>query len=70
MMAAVIYLAGVVIFEAWPVYLFLSSRMQVGQAQVSIVPLLMGVSGAAFLTFLATWWPLRAGIRKVQSVDF
>ena len=70
MMAAVIYLAGVVILEAWPVYLFLSSRMQVGQAHVSIVPLLMGVSGAAFLTFLATWWPLRAGIRKVQSVDF
>lgn len=30
MMAAVIYLAGVVILEAWPVYLFLNSRLQGG----------------------------------------
>jgi len=70
MMAAVIYLAGVVILEAWPVYLFLSSRFQGGEAQVSMAPLLMGVAGAGVLTILATWLPLRAGIRKVQSADF
>ena len=29
-----------------------------------------GVSGAAILTLLATWLPLRAGIRKVRSIDF
>ena len=28
------------------------------------------VSGAAILTILATWLPLRAGIQKIQSVDF
>jgi ABC-2 type transport system permease protein len=70
MMAAVSYLAGVVILEAWPVYLYLSSRLQGGEAQVGLGPLLAGVSGAALLTALATWLPLRAGIRKVQSIDF
>ncbi len=70
MMAAVIYLAGVVILEAWPVYLYLNSRFQVGTAEVSPVPLMMGVAGAAVLTVAATVLPLRAGIRKVQSVDF
>jgi ABC-2 type transport system permease protein len=70
MMAAVSYLGGVVILEAWPVYLFLNSRFQSGEAAVGIGPLLMGVAGAAILTLLATWLPLRAGIRRVQSIDF
>jgi ABC-2 type transport system permease protein len=70
MMAAVTYLAGVVILEAWPVYLFLSSRMQSGEAAVSTVPLVLGVSGAAVLTLVAIFAPLRAGIVKVKSVDF
>lgn len=70
MMAAVSYLAGVVVLEAWPMYFFLSSRLQGGEAEVGAVPLSMGVAGAAILTVLATWLPLRAGIDKVQSVDF
>jgi ABC-2 type transport system permease protein len=70
MMAAVSYLGGVVILEAWPVYLFLNARLQGAGAPVDFAPLLMGVSGAAILTILATVLPLRAGIRKVQSVDF
>jgi len=69
MMAAVSYLAGVVILEAWPVYLFLSSRLQEGQAAVGPLPLILGISGAAALTALAIWWPLRAGIRSVRSVE-
>lgn len=70
MMSAVSYLAGVVILEAWPVYAYLNSRMDGGAADVGITPLLMGVTGATILTVLATWLPLRAGIRRVQSVDF
>lgn len=70
MMAAVSYLAGVVILEAWPVYLFLNARLTVGEAEVGLTPLLMGVSGAAILTALAIVLPLRAGIQKVQSIDF
>jgi ABC-2 type transport system permease protein len=70
MMAAVTYLAGVVILEGWPVYLFLSSRFQGGDATASALPLLLGASGAAALTAVAIWAPLRAGIAKVRSVDF
>jgi len=70
MMVAVSYLAGVVILEAWPVYLYLNSRVRVGEAGVGLLPLLMGVSGAAILTVLTTWLPLRVGIKRVQSADF
>ena len=70
MMAAVTYLAGVVILEAWPVYLFLDARFRGGEAQVHVTPLVLGVSGAALLTILATWLPLWAGIRKVRSIEF
>ena len=70
MMAAVTYLAGVVLLEAWPVYLFLGSRYQGGVAPLSLTPLLLGVTGAAGLTALAIWAPLRLGIAKVRSVDF
>jgi len=69
MMAAVSYLAGVVVLEAWPVYLYLASRFQQDAAEVSTLPLVLGVSGALALTALATFLPLRAGVRKVRSLD-
>ncbi len=69
MMAAVTYLAGVVILEAWPVYLFLTSRMGGGTATVGLVPLVLGVSGAAVLTGVAISVPLSAGIRKVRRLE-
>ncbi|MBW3533860.1 MAG: hypothetical protein KY453_01370 [Gemmatimonadetes bacterium] len=70
MMAATTYLAGVVILEAWPVYLFLSARFQGGgEASPPLVPLVLGVSGAAVLTALAIWLPLRAGVRKVRHAE-
>jgi len=70
MMAAVSYLAGIVILEGWPVYAFLSARFEGVEATAGTTPMLAGIAGAALLTVLATWLPLRAGIRKVQSVDF
>ena len=70
MMAAISYLAGVVVLEAWPVYLYLNSRFTLGEAQVGITPLVIGVSAAAVLTVVAIVLPLRAGIRRVQSIDF
>jgi ABC-2 type transport system permease protein len=70
MMAAVLYLGGVVVLEAWPVYLFLQSRMQVGTAHVGLLPLVMGMSGASVLTVAAIWLPLRAGVRRVEALDF
>jgi len=69
MMAAVTYLAGVVILEAWPVYLYLASRFEQGAPEVSTLPLILGVTGAFVLTVMATILPLRAGVRKVRSLD-
>jgi ABC-2 type transport system permease protein len=70
MMAAVTYLAGVIVLEAWPVYAFLSSRFQEGQLEQRLMPLVLGLSGAAVLTLVAVLVPLRLGIAKVRSVDF
>jgi len=69
MMSAVSYLAGVVILEGWPVFLYLNSRLQSGEATVGVAPVALGVSGAALLTLVAIWAPLRAGISKVRSLE-
>jgi ABC-2 type transport system permease protein len=69
MMAAVTYLACVVILEAWPVYFYLSSRFQGDEAVVSIVPLVLGVSGTLVLTIAAIVVPLWAGVRRVRMVE-
>ena len=69
MMAAVIYLGGVVILEAWPVYGFLASRLRDGDAEVHVVPLVVGVAGAAALTVAAIVLPLWAGIRRVRALE-
>jgi len=69
MMAAVIYLGGVVVLEAWPVYLFLQARLQ-GRADVPIMPLVLGLTGAAALTVLAVVLPLRAGVGRVREAEF
>ena len=69
MMAAVLYLGGVVVLEAWPVYLFLQARLQ-GATIVPVWPLVLGLTGAAALTALAVALPLRAGVGKVRSADF
>ena len=41
MMSAVLYLGGVVVLEAWPVYLFLAARLR-GAGSVSVLPLGLG----------------------------
>ena len=69
MMSAVLYLGGVVVMEAWPVYLFLASRLRDGEAEVGIVPTVLGVAGAAALTVLAVVLPLWAGIRRIRTVE-
>ncbi|MBI4538765.1 MAG: hypothetical protein HY704_04550 [Gemmatimonadetes bacterium] len=70
MMAAVAYLAGVVMLEAWPVYLFLRARLQGAPlAQAGLAPLALGLGGALALTALAVAWPLRAGVRKFRELE-
>ena len=67
MMAAVLYLSGVVVLEAWPVYLFLTARLR--GVEVSMAPLVLGIAGAALLTVAAILIPLRAGVRRVESLE-
>jgi ABC-2 type transport system permease protein len=69
MMAAVAYLAGVVVLEGWPVFFLLRARMTGG-----VVPpvwhVAAGLGGALLLTLLAIYLPLQAGVRRVRSADF
>jgi len=70
MMAAVSYLTGVIVLEAWPVYLFLQGGLEgEGGGLPGLLPLVLGLSGAALLTAVAVVWPLRAGVRKVRTVE-
>jgi len=71
MMAAVTYLAGVILFEAWPVYSFLLADLRGETLRNSGLPsLVLGFTSAATLTVLATVLPLRAGVRRVRALDF
>ncbi len=71
MMAAVTYLAGVIILEAWPVYTFLLANFRGDPVGNSVLlPLVLGVMGSATLTILCVVIPLRAGVRRVRSLDF
>ncbi len=69
MMAAVTYLGGVVVLEAWPVYLFLASRLRGGDAEVSVVPLVLGIVAAVLLTLTAIAASLGAGMRKMSRLE-
>ena len=68
MMAAVLYLGGVVVLEAWPVYLFLTARLQ-GTGSGSMLPLALGLTGAVLLTLVAVAVPLEAGVRRVERLE-
>jgi ABC-2 type transport system permease protein len=71
MMAAVTYLASVVVLEAWPVYSFLGANLRGEPVRNSdFLPLVLGIAGAATLTTFATVLPLRAGMRRVRALDF
>ncbi len=69
MMSAVTYLAGVVVMEAWPVYLFLASRFRPDAPPVGVVPLVLGGAGVVALTVTAVLLPLGAGIRRVRELE-
>jgi ABC-2 type transport system permease protein len=71
MMAAVSYLVGIIVLEAWPVYHFLSANLQGEPARNFLdLPLVMGIAGATTLTVLAVVLPLRAGVRRMRALDF
>jgi ABC-2 type transport system permease protein len=69
MMAAVTYLAGVVILEAWPVYLFLQAPFRPNAPDPGVLPLVLGGTGVVALTAAAVLLPLRAGVRRVRELE-
>lgn len=72
MMAAVAYLAGVVLLLGWPVVSSLV-RANLGDevgSNLLDLPLVLGTAGATTLTLLAVILPLRAGVRRVRALDF
>ena len=70
MMTAVAYLAAVIALEAWPVYAVLQARLR-GEllSTGSLVWLTASLSGAALLSGVAVWLPLRAAVRRVATLE-
>jgi ABC-2 type transport system permease protein len=68
MMAAVSYLGGVVMLLAWPIYQFLAAEFR-GIEAPSAMPLALGGAGALLLTLAVVYFPLRAGVRRVRTLE-
>lgn len=70
MMAAVAYLAGVVVLEGWPVYLFLRGRFEgIPLEATGLLPMLLGFGGALALTAGVIVVSLRAGVRRIREEE-
>ncbi|MFO7894875.1 MAG: hypothetical protein R6U63_14165 [Longimicrobiales bacterium] len=70
MMTAIAYLAAVIVLEAWPVYAVLQARLNDEPlATGAIVWLGAGLAGAALLSALAIWLPLRAAVRRIAVLE-
>jgi ABC-2 type transport system permease protein len=69
MMSAVSYLAVVVILLAWPVNGLLRARFAGQSGGAEFVPLVLGAAGALVITLACVVVPLRAGIRRVRTLQ-
>jgi len=68
MMAAVAYLAAVIVMEGWPVYIFLRGRFEGVPFEVAgVTPLLLGCGGALLLTVGVIVVSLRAGVGRIRD---
>ena len=69
MMTAVSYLAVVVILLAWPVNGLLQARLAGQTGGADVTPLVLGAGGALLITLACVVIPLKAGIRRVRSLQ-
>ena len=69
MMTAVSYLAVVVILLAWPVNKLLQARLAGQTGGADVTPLVLGAGGALLITLACVVVPLKAGIRRVRSLQ-
>ncbi len=68
MMTAVVYLAAVIVAEAWPIYLFLFARFQgLPPGEAGLGPVIVGFGGAGLLTVAAIAFSLRAGVARIRD---
>jgi hypothetical protein len=68
-MSAVSYLAVVVILLAWPANGLLQARFAGQTGGADLTPLMLGVGGALLITLACVVVPLKAGIRRVRSLQ-
>ena len=79
MMSAVSYLAVVVILLAWPAVVvillawpvneLLQARFSGQSGEAELAPLVLGAAGALLITLACVVVPLRAGIRRVRTLQ-
>ena len=69
MMSAVSYLAVVVVLLAWPVNGLLQARFAGQTGGADLTPLVLGAGGALLITLACVVVPLKAGIRRVRSLQ-
>ena len=69
MMSAVSYLAVVVVLLAWPVNGLLQARFAGQTGGADLTPLVLGAAGALLITLACVVVPLKAGIRRVRSLQ-
>ncbi|MGD2121337.1 MAG: hypothetical protein PVJ76_06320 [Gemmatimonadota bacterium] len=71
MMAAVGYLVGVILLEAWPVYAYLSGNLRGEPIRNFLtLPVVLGIAGATVLSAGAIVIPIRVGMKRVGALDF
>ena len=69
MMSAVSYLAVVVILLGWPVNGLLQARFAGNAGAADVTPFVLGAGSALLITLACVVVPLKAGIRRVRSLQ-
>jgi ABC-2 type transport system permease protein len=71
MIISMIFIGGVVLLEAWPVYaIFMAKFHHRAVSDLQWAGIVASLAGMAFLIGLATLLPMRLGLKKLREMDF
>jgi len=71
MIISMIFIGGVVLLEAWPVYtIFMAKFQHRSLSDLQWAGILASFVGVIVLIGLATFLPMRLGLKKLQEMDF
>jgi ABC-2 type transport system permease protein len=71
MIISMIFIGGVVLLEAWPVYtIFMAKFHHRSVSGLQWAGILASFAGVVLLIWLATLLPMRLGLKKLQEMDF